>query len=48
METIRGGMHIVGPMPIAPAYHQRIENMVNNLNAGVRQPGFRATADREW
>lgn len=45
METIGGGMHLVGPMAVAPTYRQRVENFANNLNANNRRPGFHATTD---
>ncbi len=45
LELIPGGLHVVGPMAIAPSYKERTENFAKNLNANVHSYGFHATVD---
>ena len=46
VELIPGGVHVVGPMSIAPAYRERVDNVAANLNAkSAGNPGFHATVD---
>jgi len=37
------GMHVVGPMPIAPSYQKRVEGVANNMNH--ISPNIRGSAD---
>jgi hypothetical protein len=43
VELIPGGVHVVGSMTIAPAYHERVEKVAANLNAN--NFGVHATVD---
>ena len=45
LELIAGGVHVVGPMAIAPTYRERVEKFASALNANNQMPGFHATVD---
>jgi hypothetical protein len=46
IELIPGGVHVIGPLGIAPTYRERVEKVAANLNANsANRPGFHATGD---
>jgi hypothetical protein len=45
IELIPGGVHVVGPMSIAKAYRERVEDVATQINAANRTPGHHATVD---
>jgi hypothetical protein len=41
VETIPGGVHVVGPMPVDAAYRKRAEDLAASLNQDAQQAGSR-------
>jgi hypothetical protein len=45
VELIPGGVHVVGPLPVAAIYRTRTQRFADALNSNNRTPGFHATVD---